>query len=189
MALFRSNQHSEATDEPDSPAASDPARPARKEVPTPTRKEAEEARRQRLNPTLSPKAARAKERAARTNQREQQIRAHESQPGKVLMRDWVDSRRGISTFSMPVLMVMLMISLFATSFGTVLMATISYATWFVMLLIVLDLVRMWRGYKKLHAERLPREPLKGLLSYGISRSINLRRLRTPAARVKPGDPI
>jgi hypothetical protein len=86
-------------------------------------------------------------------------------------------------------MVMLMLSLVTTSLGTVVMAIISYATWIVLLLIVIDLYRMWLGYKKLHAARLPNEPLKGLLPYGINRSINLRRLRTPAARVKPGDTI
>ena len=59
----------------------------------------------------------------------------------------------------------------------------------VLILIGIDLVRMWVGYKKLHSQRLPREPLKGLLGYGINRSINLRRLRLPAPRVKPGDPI
>ena len=39
------------------------------------------------------------------------------------------------------------------------------------------------------AERLPGQPLKGMLGYMINRSINLRRLRLPAPRVKPGDEI
>ena len=117
------------------------------------------------------------------------MRTQEAQPGKVLMRDWVDSRPGLAQYSMPVLMSMLMVSLLVTGLGTAAVAIISYGTWAVMLMIVADLYFMWRGYKKLHAERLPREPLKGLLSYGLNRSINLRRLRVPKPRVNRGDPV
>ena len=189
MALFRPYQRTEAPAEEPATPASDSAKPAGKAAPTPTRREAEQARRERLNPTLTPKQARARERQARGQQRDTQMQAQEAQPGRVLMRDWVDSGRGLAQYSMPLLMLMLMISLLVTSFGTLLTAIMSYATWLVMLLIVADLFFMWRGYKKLHAERLPREPLKGLLSYGINRSINLRRLRLPKPRVNRGDSI
>ena len=192
MGLFRPYQRTEsASEEPAAPVEAEPTRsgPVRKDAPTPTRKEAEQARMERLHPTLSPKQARAKDRQARAEQRDSQLRVQEAQPGRVLMRDWVDSRRGLAQFSMPLLMTMLMVSLLVTSFGTLLTAIMSYATWLVMALIGADLFLMWRGYKKLHAERLPREPLKGLLSYGINRSINLRRLRLPKPRVKRGDQI
>ena len=56
-------------------------------------------------------------------------------------------------------------------------------------LIGIDIFLMWTRYKKLHAERLPNVPLKGLLAYMLNRAINLRRLRLPAPRVKPGDKI
>lgn len=189
MALFRPYQRTEAPAEEPTTPATDSAKPAGKAAPTPTRREAERARRERLNPTLTPKEARARERQAKIAAREANMKAAESQPGKVLVRDWVDSRRGIAPYSMPILMVMLMLSLVTTSFGTIATALMSYATWIVLLIIGIDLGRMWLGYKKLHAARLPREPLKGLLGYAINRSINLRRLRLPAARVKPGDKI
>jgi hypothetical protein len=192
VGLFRPYQRTEpASEEPAAPVAADPTRsgPARKDAPTPTRREAEHARRERLNPTLTPKQARAKERQARAMERDSQLRSVEAQPGRVLMRDWVDSRRGLAQFSLPLLMVMLMISLVVTTFGTLITAIMSYATWLVMILILGDVALMWRGYKKLHAERLPREPLKGLLSYGLNRSINLRRLRVPKPRVNRGDPV
>lgn len=190
MALFRPYQRTEATaEEPATPAVTDSAKPAGKDAPTPSRREAEQARRQRLNPTLTPKEARVRERQVKNAAREANMKAVESQPGKVLMRDWVDSRRGLAPFSMPLLMVMLMMSLVTTSLGTALTMVISYATWIVLVLIGIDLVRMWQGFKKLHTARLPREPLKGLLGYGVNRSINLRRLRLPAPRVKPGDAI
>ncbi len=192
MGLFRPYQRTgPASEEPAPPVEADlpHSGPVRKDAPTPTRKEAEQARRERLHPTLTPKQARAKERQGRNEQRDAQLRSQEAQPGRVLMRDWVDSRRGLAQFSMPLLMVMLMVSLLVTSFGTLLTAIMSYATWLVMALIGADLFRMWSGYKKLHAQRLPREPLKGLLSYGINRSINLRRLRMPKPRVNRGDQI
>lgn len=192
VGLFRPYQRTEpASEEPATPAAADPtpAGPVRKDAPTPTRREAEQARRERLHPTLTPKQARARERQARAEQRDSQMRVAEAQPGRALMRDWVDSRRGVAQFSMPLLMTMLLASLLVTSLGSVLTMVMSYATWLVMLMILVDLFVMWRGYKKLHAERLPKEPLKGLLSYGINRSINLRRLRLPKPRVNRGDPI
>jgi len=190
VGLFRPYQRPEASAEPSpTPGATDPTRPSGKDAPTPSRKDAERARRERLNPTLTPKEARARERAAKAAARDAGMKTAEAQPGKILMRDWVDSRRGVAPFSMPILMVMLMLSLLTTSLGTAVMAIISYATWAMLLLIVIDLFRMWQGYKKLHAKRLPHEPLKGLLPYGVNRSINLRRLRLPAPRVKPGDTI
>ena len=190
--MFRPYQRTDsASEEPAAPVDAEPTRPgpARKDAPTPTRKEAEQARRERLHPTLTPKQARVRERQARVEQRDAQLRTQEAQPGRALMRDWVDSRRNLAQFSMPVLMLMLMISLLMTSYGTLLTAIVSYATWLVMALIGLDLFLMWRGYKTLHAQRLPREPLKGLLAYGLNRSINLRRLRMPKPRVKRGDPV
>lgn len=190
VGLFSPYKRTEA-ESAEAPAtvATDHGKPVKKAVPTPTRREAEEARRQRVHPNLSPKQAKAKEREARMAQRESTMRAVEAAPGRVLMRDWVDSRRGISGWAMPIIMGTLVLSLFATQFGALATAVISYLTWAVLVVIVVDLYLMWRGYKKLHAARLPREPLKGLASYGVNRSINLRRLRIPAARVKPGDKI
>ncbi len=190
MGLFRPSEHAEPAPGTAVPAtASDPAKPAKKQVPTPSRKAAEEARRQRLHPTLTKKEAKAQERHARSTLRDEQIKKTESQPGKVLIRDFIDSRKGIASFSMPVLMGSLVLSLLSTSLGTAVVAMTSYFTWFMMLLIAIDVFRMWLAYKKLHAQRLPNEPLKGLLAYGLNRAINLRRLRAPSPRVKPGDTI
>ena len=55
------------------------------------------------------------------------------------------------------------------------------------MLIGIDITRMWRGFKKLAAERIPREPLKGLLYYGFNRSLSVRRLRVPRPVLKRGD--
>lgn len=189
MGLFKPYERTEASESaPDAPTA--PAGDTHaKQRPTPTRKEAEAARRERLNPTLSPKEARRREREARTAARNESMERMEAAPGRVLARDWVDSRRGIAAWSMPILMVTLMISLLATSLGPTIVSSITYFTWAVLALIVIDIYLSWRGFKKLIGQRLPNEPLKGLASYLINRSINLRRLRTPAPRHRPGDRI
>ena len=190
MALFRPYDRSEkALPEPKPAVTADQAKPAKKEVPTPSRREAEAARRERLNPTLSPKEMRVKERQSRNALRDEQFVRTESAPGKVLLRDFIDSRRSVAGYSMPVLMVTLAISLLASSFSADAAFFVTWLTYGVFALIALDIFVMWRKFKKLHAERLPNEPTKGLLAYMLNRSINLRRLRLPAPRVKPGDEI
>lgn len=192
MALFRPYERSEAEPnqpEPTPEVSSDPAKPAKKSVPTPSRREAEAARRERLNPTLTRKDARARERAAKNALRDERFAKTEGTPGKVLMRDFVDSHRGIAQWAMPILMITLAFSLFVSSVSVEAATLVTAATYSIFLLIGVDLFFMWRKFKKLAAERIPKVPLKGLLAYMISRAINLRRFRLPAPRVKPGDEI
>ena len=48
---------------------------------------------------------------------------------------------------------------------------------------------MWRGFKKVLAERLPKAPPKGLLMYGMNRMIQIRRFRMPPPRIKRGESV
>lgn len=190
MGFFRPNQRNESTPEqPAAPLAAESGRPVKKDAPTPSRKEAEAARRERLNPSLTPKEAKQKQRQAQNAMRDAQFRAAEGTPGKVLVRDFVDARKGLAGWSMPLLMGTLALSLIVGPLGTAAVSVVSYFTWAIFAFIAFDLFLMWRDFKKLAAERLPDTPLKGLLAYAINRSINLRRLRIPAPRVKPGDKI
>lgn len=190
MALFRPYDRSEsAKPEPKPAETAGQAKSAKKEAPTPSRREAEAARRERLNPTLSPKEMRLKDRAAKNVMRDEQFARTEGTPGKVLMRDFIDSRRSLAGYSMPILMVTLALSLLVSSFSTDAAFLVTGFTYAVFALIAIDIFVTWTRYKKLHAERLPNVPLKGLLGYMLNRSINLRRLRLPAPRVKPGDKI
>jgi hypothetical protein len=190
--LFRPYERSATNAAPTEPTPVAPqstAGKAGKGTPTPSRREAEAARRERLNPTLTPKERRIRERAAKNASRDEQFLRAESAPGKVLVRDFVDSHKGVAQWSMPILMITLAVSLLVSSFSTdaaVLVTTFTYA---VFLLIGLDIFLMWRRYRKLHAERIPNVPVKGLLGYMLNRAINMRRLRMPAPRVKPGDSI
>ena len=44
---------------------------------------------------------------------------------------------------------------------------------------------MWRGFKKVLADRLPKASPKGLLMYGMTRSTQIRRFRIP----RPGSSV
>ena len=190
MALFRPYDRSEsAKAEPLPTDHADQAKSAKKEAPTPSRREAEAARRERLNPTLSAKELRVKERSAKNAMRDEQFVRTENTPGKVLMRDFIDSRRSIAGYSMPILMVTLAFSLLVSSFSSNAAYLVTWFTYAIFALIGVDIFAMWRKYRKLHTDRLPNVPLKGLLGYMLNRAINLRRLRMPAPRVKPGDEI
>ena len=107
MGLFRPYERPEAKDVSPSPTPvviPDPSKPAKKDAPTPSRREAEAARRERLNPTPSKKEMRVRERTARAQLRDERFTKAEAEPGKVLVRDYVDAHRGIAQWAMPLLL-------------------------------------------------------------------------------------
>ena len=194
MGLFSPSKGSGATgSEPAQQSAPTqvptPAQPKGKAAPTPRRKDAEAARRERLNPTLSPKEARKRARQQATAERRKQASALDNTPGKQLMRNWVDARFNLAEWSMPILMLLLVLVLVVSPAYPAIVEPSTYATWSFMLLIVIDIVMMWRGFKRLAAERIPNEPLKGLLYYGFNRSLSLRRIRIPKPVVARGEKI
>lgn len=190
MALFR-----RGTSVPFKPAAPRPETSAeaearvgraRKDRPTPSRREAEAARRQRVNRTLTKKEARvAASRQART-QRVRAISARDNVPEKALLRDYVDARFSLGELLLPSLAVILAASLLGARFPKVtVIATL--AMYAFLLLVILDgAVVMWRGFKKVLAQRLPQAPTRGLLLYGLNRCIQIRRIRMPPPRIKRG---
>jgi len=54
-------------------------------------------------------------------------------------------------------------------------------------IIVVDGFFLRRAVVKVVNERLPNESTRGLAFYAIMRALQLRRFRTPAPRLKPGD--
>ena len=187
MGLFSTNKDKEAAPEPAATPETPGAGPRAKSVPTPKRRDAEAARRQRLNPQLSPKEAKRRSREQASAERRKEMSAIDNAPGKLLMRNWVDTRFNLAELSMPILMTMLLFVLVLAPVFPTLVEPATYATWGFMVLIGIDITRMWRGFKKLAAERIPREPLKGLLYYGFNRSLSVRRLRVPRPVLKRGD--
>jgi hypothetical protein len=191
VGLFRPYERRE--DAKSSPASTEPAaedRPVpKKQVPTPTRKQAEAARRERLNPTLSPAEQRKRDRESKAKSREEQWSKVDEDPGRVLLRDFIDSRKGMAQWWMPVIISGLAIALivmYAVRDAAVWATAVPYLALAVM---AVHIVILWRQFRVLLAERLPNTPKRGLLIYLVNRIISLRRFRMPLPRVNPGDEI
>lgn len=184
MGLFKSSKP-----EPQQPVVPEPAAPGtgpqKKTAPTPSRKAAEAARRERLNPTLSPKQAKARQRATQSAQRDRAYESMENSPQRALMRDVVDSRFNAGEFAMPILLA-IMASTFLPNAQTWITWAL-YFTWGFFALIFVDSWLIWRKFKRLAVER--GVPTKGMLFYGFNRTLSFRRWRQPAPRLKRGDPI
>jgi len=183
VALFRRNSQP-ASPEPTTTLESAPT--GKKDRPTPTRKEAEAARRQRMNTTLSKKQSRAAASRQSRSERMKTISAREAVPEKVLMRDYIDARFNLGEFLLPSVVVILAVTLLGSYWPAVtLIATL--AMYLLIIAVFVDGYLMWRGFKKVLAKRLPKASPKGLLLYGMTRSTQIRRFRSPAPRIKRGE--
>lgn len=182
MALFRRN--SQPAPEPTTTVESAPT--GKKDRPTPTRKEAEAARRQRMSTTLSKKESRAAAGRQSRSDRMRAISAREATPEKILMRDYIDARFNIGEFLLPSVVVILAVTVLGSYWPRVtLIATL--AMYLFILAVFVDGYLMWRGFKKVLAARLPKTSPKGLMLYGMTRSTQIRRFRSPAPRIKRGE--
>jgi hypothetical protein len=164
--------------------------------PTPTRKEAEEARKARL---AAPKGrrgqtartkdqardARAKMRAAMETGDDKYLPARDKGPVKRYVRDYVDSRRTIGEFLLPVFFVVFVVILLApqySGFG-------SFAWLFIIAMMVVDSIRISRGAKAGVRERFGDDETKGVTMYAVMRGWQMRRLRLPKPQVQHGDSV
>lgn len=187
MGLF--SKKNDAVEPPAPPAA--PVTPAgrqKKEGPTPTRKEAEAARKARVNPSLSKKGRRQREAASARRDRMEVANRRDSDPARTLMRDVVDSRFRLGEVVMPVLLIVLAASIIISQ-NAVLANAIMILFYVIILAVVVDLVIMWRQFIQVLEERLPGYPRNGLFLYGMNRTLQIRRWRMPAPRVKRGEKI
>jgi hypothetical protein len=187
VALFRRNKSQAPEPEPEDTLPSMISEPGRKKAgPTPSRKEAEALRRQRVTRQLTPKEARKENAARNRTERMRALNAREAQPEKALMRDYVDARFSVGEFLLPSLVVILALSFLSSVWQPITLAA-TIAMYVYILAVLFDGYIMWRGFKKVLAERLPNVPPKGLLMYGMNRMIQIRRFRMPAPRLKRGD--
>lgn len=162
--------------------------PREKAGPTPSRREAEAARRERVNPNLSKKESRKLASRTAREQRLKAMEAREGQPEKVLLRNYIDSRFSLGEFLLPALLIVLALSFLNPLLPNAVFFTTGLMYLFI-LLVIIDAVMMWRGFKRLLAERVPRGSKQGLIYYGVMRMIQFRRLRMPRPSVKRGDKI
>lgn len=165
--------------------------------PTPTRKEAEaaarerakvprtrkdQARQQRLAKTESSKKVRAAMKAGD----ERYFLARDQGPVRRFIRDFVDSRFGIVELMIPLLILTMILGYsgngrLAGIGNTILLGTL--------LLVILDLVMLRFRLRKQMAIRFPEEPVKGTTYYAITRSMQMKFMRLPKAKVKIGQQL
>jgi len=165
--------------------------------PTPTRKEAQASNKVSSLAPASSKAEkkRAKEaaRVARIAQRAAYLRGDESAlpardrgPEKKFVRNFVDSRRSIGEYFLPIIGFVLVLSLIPIGALAVAGIIIMYG---VLLISIVDGFFLSRKIKSEVTARFPDRSTKGLGLYGWLRSTQMRRMRAPKPQVKAGDKI
>lgn len=163
--------------------------PQKKQGATLTRKQAEAQRMQRLHPNLSKSEKRRANRETRYKSRVDSWDKVEQSPERVLIRDYIDVRWTITEFLIPV-MLLLMVSVIATTaLWPNLSLYIGAGLYLMLALAIINTWIMWRGFKKVLAERVPNASRRGLLMYMFNRSLMIRRFRRPGPRVERGGDI
>jgi Protein of unknown function (DUF3043) len=163
--------------------------------PTPSRKEAEAARKQRAKPVLDKRAAakasrqasvaeRAKGRQALAAGDERYLSSRDRGPVRRFARDYVDARRSIGEYMLPLVFLFLLVSFFVQSTTIKGYAIIGF--YLVMISVIATTWFMTRGLRKAAEAMFPDESTKGLALYGAMRALQLRRLRMPKPKVTPG---
>ncbi|HUQ00304.1 MAG TPA: DUF3043 domain-containing protein [Aeromicrobium sp.] len=163
-----------------------------KENPTPTRKEAEAARKKALKQPMTRKEQLARDREARKQIRRRQqdaLRSGEEKylplrdrgPIKRFCRDYVDRRRLVAEYLLPILVVTFLMTMLpqpaAQSVGMLIWMAATAIT-------VIEEFLVIRGLRKELARRFPGQSTRGVTLYTIMRTTQLRRFRLPAAQVK-----
>lgn len=161
---------------------------APKGAPTLSRREAEQARRERLRPTLSKAERKQRERAIRRERQDRQYQEMENHPVRVLLRNYIDSKWTFSEFTWPLLFLM-MASFLASPLWEPMALFSAYAIYAVLLGVIIEVLFRWYGFRKLLAERLPGASHRGLVMYMASRMVSMRRFRRPPTALDRGAPF
>ena len=184
MALFRRNAEPAAATEPAPPTTSGPGN--KKDRPTPSRKEAEAARRERVNKPLTTREARQVAARQARAERMRTMGERDRTPEKALMRDYVDARFSLGELLLPAVVLILATTVLGSFLPSLAVFT-TLVMYLFILAVIVDEALMWRGFKRVLAERMPKASTKGLLMYGMTRSTQIRRFRMPPPRLKRGD--
>jgi hypothetical protein len=160
--------------------------------PTPKRSEAEKRRRYTApgDRKEAARQSRTRDRAARTRKTEAMRRGEEwalpakdKGPVRALARDYVDAKRRFSEFYMYGLIVLLFL-LFLRS--AVVQTVLPLILLVMVLVMVVEGYLIGRKVTALAAERYPAESTRGVKMYAAMRALQIRQLRFPKPRVKPG---
>ncbi|MEN9698685.1 MAG: hypothetical protein RL448_640 [Actinomycetota bacterium] len=170
---------------------------AEKKEPTRKRKEAEAANRKSLlAPARNKEEKRAQKEAIRRSRADARaafMRGDEAAlplrdrgPARRFVRNYVDARRSVGELFLPLVFIVFLLSLIRNQ--TIALASIAlmYAT---IVAAIMDGIIMSRRLKREIEKRFPGTTTRGLGRYAWSRSILMRRTRTPRPQVKIGEKI
>lgn len=171
--------------------------PQKKGRPTPKRKDVESARKtfalapahskeEKARQKAAARAARLAQRAAYLRGEENALPLRDRGPVKKFVRNYVDSRRSIGEYFLPIIGIVLIISLFPYAISAVIGVALMYTVLFAS---VIDGILLSRKIKREASVRFPSESLKGIGMYGWLRSTQMRRMRAPKPSVSAGDKI
>lgn len=167
--------------------------------PTPTRKEAEAARKAALKGGPPPGASKKEQRiAARTKAQQERAKAREGMargderylpvrdqgPVRKFVRDYVDSRRTLAEFFVPVAVAVLLLGLMR---DTRLQAFVTLVWMLIIVFVAVDTtIMLYRMNSKLKAQWPDKAERKGVNLYAVMRGLQIRRLRVPPPQFKAG---
>ena len=165
--------------------------------PTPKRKEAEAARKvaslapastkeEKKRSKDAARAGRIAARAAYMRGDENALPARDKGPVKRFVRNYVDSRKSIGEYFLPIIFVVLFLTLIPSPIFQIGSIIIMYG---VLLISVIDGFFLSRKIKSAVIAKFPGTELKGIGMYGWLRSTQMRRMRMPKPQVSPGDTI
>lgn len=197
---------SEAAQSQGAPAKNKPPAEAGKGRPTPKRSEAERNRYRSITGSTTsgrgPSAggtsggkATPEEKARARTERDRRMSAmrrgeewalgpRDRGPIRKLARDYVDAHRRPSEYYMYVLLLLLVALL---SRNVVLNTYVSPLVLVLVAVVAVDAYLIRRALHRLAAERYPGESTRGMTTYAVMRSLQIRRFRMPQPRLKPGD--
>lgn len=183
------------TEEPPAPETPDSRKTEGKGRPTPKRRDAEKRNRQPITAPRTRKEAyrqarerqagdRKKTRAGMARGDERYMLKRDQGPVRQLARDFVDSRRTFGEFFMYLTIAVVVLSMVAPLGPRIYLQTFGLPV--MLVVIVGESVYISNRVKKLARERFPGESVQGAGIYAATRSMQIRRLRMPPARLKPG---
>lgn len=178
-------------------------KPGGKGRPTPKRSDSEAQRKKRLKPPMDrreaakrqrerTKAERGKVREAMAGSGDQRhLPARDRGPVRQFARDYVDTRRNVAEYLLPALLLILLLPVLeSVGLNSQFVGALTGALWLTtIVLTILDIFLLQRRIKKELPVRFPDTETKGATLYAVLRSSQMRWLRLPKPRHKPGEPL
>lgn len=182
----------------DTDATPAPVKPGGKGRPTPTRREAEAAARARAKVPRTRKEMAAAQRASRSEATQKMrsalrtgddryLPARDRGPLKRFIRDYVDSRFQFIQLLLPVMLVALALPYLAGSDRALALSNMLTITSLV--LVLYDVFMLRFRLRREVTRRFPDAPLKGVTSYAVMRSLQLKFTRQPKPQVRLGEKL